>query len=142
MKKLFFFLSTILFIITIYSCNSNEPDSFLKNTTTRSKIISTLLKNSDYTNELMDSMIKQMNNTEMMHKMMGGDKMMQMMKGDTSMRNSMMEQMMKMANEDSMMCSRMMDKMMSQPNISKQLQTMQKKFEQSREKVKHLQHHK
>lgn len=140
MKKTIFFLVATWLIYFMAGC-SNSPDKLLENNDTRSQVISTLLKNEQYHKELMDSMMKQMNSAEMMHKMMeGGNKMMQMMKEDSSMRNSMMGQMMTMANKDSMMCSKMMDMMMSQPNISKQIMNAQKKKE-VKDTVDHLKHH-
>ncbi len=140
MRKLIALPFLFLAIFTFSGCKTNDPNKLLKNSDTRSQIISTLLKNAEYNNELMDSMMKQMNSAEMMHKMMGGDKMMQMMKGDTSIRNSMMGQMMEMADQDSMMCKKMMNMIMNQPNISRQLMNTQKKTG-IKDTVDHSKHH-
>jgi hypothetical protein len=102
------------------NCNNPSADKLCKDDESRGKIISELVNNHDYMNQVMDSVMQNKYGMELMARnhdmkgsMMSGQSMMNMMKSDTSMHRMMMD----MMDKDSAFCSKMGNLMMENPNM-------------------------
>ncbi len=105
MKK----LSTLLFVVAIMfsfsRCNNASTDKVCSDATSRAAVISTLINDHNYTNELMDSVMSNSHASEMLH-----HKMMEAMMKDTAKGSKMMSHMLEMCKSDSSMCKMMVGK--------------------------------
>ncbi len=109
--------------ISLTQCTTANADN-VSNADTRAKVISQLMSNDAYMNEVMDSM-----KTKHPHTMdMSGDnmmgKMMDMCKTDSTMCKKMMDKTMEMCNDDTAKCKMMMNSMLPHPNVMKAMKGM------------------
>ncbi len=135
MKKATIFLLAIAAMISFTQCNNASPEQLCGNAASRGKIISTLMNNGAYMNEVMDSMRTKhgdaMLSTMMTHakndpamQMEMMNNMMSMCNSDTAMCKMMMGKTMEMCDMDPSKCSMMMGSMQSRPNVMKSMQGM------------------
>ncbi len=135
MKKIILPLFTFAMLFLLTQCNNPTPDTLCSNVETRGKIISALMNNDVYMNEVIDSMrtkhpdlilstafVVVKDNTQMQGNMM--DKMTDMCKMDSSMCKMMMSKTMAMCDADQSKCTMMMGSMQSHPNVMKSMQGM------------------
>ncbi len=128
MKKISLALLFILVSFTFQCCDSAESDKTVENPEGRAKMISALMKNDVYMNEVMDSMRMKHSDAMMNNMMAKGDKekmmnnMMEMCKTDPSMCKMMMSKTMDMCESDSSMCKMMMSSMQSHPKVMKSME--------------------
>lgn len=131
MKKIAILLLSVAAILSLTQCTN--PTS--ENTGNHSKVISEMMNDDAYMNEVMDSMRTKhpdviqssfvfimKNNNQMQGGMM--DKMMDMCKMDTSMCKMMMGKTMDMCDMDKSKCSMMIGTMQSHPKAMKSMQDM------------------
>jgi glutamine synthetase adenylyltransferase len=143
MKNKLTALSAVALVVVTGIANAQTPDKTLDNPTSRAKIISSLLNNHAYMNELMDSMkhshhaqMMMADRPDMMKSMMDD-----MMKNDAT-RKTMMNEMMNSAEKDKMMCKEMMDMMMSKPALKEQMEKSDEHKEHEKAKEEdHSEHH-
>lgn len=124
MKKLIIAILAITGTFLLTQCTTANADNITSNADTRGKVISQLMNNDAYMNEVMDSM-----KTKHPHMMdMSGDnmmdKMMDMCKADSTMCKKMMGKTMEMCNNDSAKCKMMMNEMKPHPNVMKSMKGM------------------
>ena len=115
MKTIMILLVTASRYIT--GCTQNNMSDMFTNDAHRGEMFSEILKNDQWSSELIDSLMMK-HHGEMMTKMND------MMKGDQRMQMGMMDSMMSMCNADSSMCKMMMSSMQSRPNVMKSMQSM------------------
>lgn len=128
MKKITTLLLSIAAMISFTQCNNTAPENLYTDAATRGKVISTLMKNEAYMNEVMDSMkVKhgaamakndKAMQAEMMEKTMANCKM------DPAMCKSMMDKTMEMCDADQSKCDMMMGAMKPHPNVMKSMKGM------------------
>ena len=106
MKKLILTLYSFALLLLLTQCNKATPDTLCSNSETRGKIISTLLNNEAYMNEVMDSM-------KTKHADVVLATVFVLTKSDKGMQTEMMNNMMSMSDSDTTMCKMMMDKTMA-----------------------------
>jgi hypothetical protein len=128
-------LLSVAAMISFTQCNTPTPESLCSNTTTRGKVISSLVSNTAYMNEVMDSMrvkhpaavlatsysIAKSDKTVQVDMM---NNMMNMCKSDSSMCKMMMGKTMDMCDADQSKCNMMMGSMKSHPKIMKSMEGM------------------
>lgn len=124
MKKLIIAILAIAGTLSLTQCTTANTDNITSNADTRGKVISQLMNNDAYMNEVMDSM-----KTKHPHTMdMSGDnmmdKMMDMCKADSAMCKKMMGKTMEMCNNDTAKCKMMMNSMHPHPNVMKSMKGM------------------
>ncbi|MBK8426175.1 MAG: hypothetical protein IPL27_09515 [Lewinellaceae bacterium] len=125
MKKVTILLLSVAALISFTQCNNTDPEKLSTNPATRGKLISSLMNNDAYMNEVMDSMQTRhgasmaKNDKAMNAEMM--DKMMDMCKSDTAMCKMMMDKTAAMCEADQSKCDMMMGSMGGSP---KMMQTM------------------
>jgi hypothetical protein len=127
MKKITIISMFAVTILSFVACNSNQTsDQGLKYDSHRTKIISTIVKDSTYSKEMMDMMMSDdncknmmsqhmMENSEMINKNM--DNMMAMCKNDSSMCKMMMSKTMDMCESDTSMRKMMTNCMKSHKDV-------------------------
>ena len=135
MKKIIISLFSLALLFTLTQCNNPTPEKLCSNAETRGKIISELINNNTYMNEVMDSMRSKHPDvilsslfaiakddkavqTELMNNMMN------MCSSDTSMCKMMMDKTMDMCNTDSSKCSMMMGSMKTHPKMMESMKGM------------------
>ncbi len=125
MKKITTLLLSVAALISFTQCNNTPPNELCSNAATRGKVISTLMNNEAYMNEVMDSMqVKHgaamaKNDKAMQAEMM--DKMMANCKMDPAVCKSMMDKTMEMCDADQSRCDMMMGAMKPHPNVMKSM---------------------
>jgi len=135
MKKLTILFLSVAVLLSFTKCNNSTSDKLCSNAATRGKIISELLNNDAYLNEMMDSMqtkhpdvilsnvfVIAKSDKPMQENMM--DKMTDMCKMDSSMCKMMIDKTMDMCEADQSKCGMMMGSMQSRPNVMKSIQGM------------------
>jgi hypothetical protein len=160
MKKLSIALLAVVAVISLTQCNNSTPEKICSDATSRGKIISELVNNDAYMNEVMDAMktkhgdviastcCNMMKNDQAMGtKMM--DNMMGMCSSDSSMCKMMMGKTMDMCDADQSKCKMMMESMTSHPKGMESMQDMgmcdmkgMKGMKMDEKKEDHSQHHK
>jgi predicted Zn-ribbon and HTH transcriptional regulator len=135
MKKIILTLFSVAMLFSLTQCNNPTSEKLCSNADTRGKIISELMNNDSYMNEVMDSMrtkhpdvilstlfviakSDKAMQTEMMNNMMS------MCSSDSSMCKMMIGKTMDMCDADQSKCSMMMGSMQSRPNVMKAMQSM------------------
>ncbi len=124
MKKLIIAILAIAGTLSLTQCTTPNTDNVISNADTRGKVISQLMSNDAYMNEVMDSMktkhphMMDMSGDDMM------DKMMEMCKADSTMCKKMMGKTMEMCNNDTAKCKMMMNEMKPHHNVMKALKGM------------------
>jgi len=106
MKKVTILLIAALVMTLFTQCNNSSVDQLVSNPDSRGDIISELMSNDAYMNQIMDSL----------HAKHGGamlDRSSAMMKGDRQMGMKMMNNMMEMCKSDTNMFKMMMSKTMN-----------------------------
>lgn len=109
--------------ISLTQCTTANADN-VGNADTRAKVISQLMSNDAYINEVMDSMKTKHPHTMDMSSDNMMDKMMDMCKADSAMCKKMMDKTMKMCNDDTAKCKMMMNAMLPHPNVMKAMKGM------------------
>ncbi len=123
MKKLIIALLAIAGTISLTQCTTANADN-ISNADSRAKVISQLMSNEAYMNEVMDSMkTKHQTNMDMSGDAMM-DKMMDMCKADSAMCKKMMGKTMDMCNNDTAKCKMMMNEMKQRPKVMKSMKGM------------------
>lgn len=124
MKKLIIAILAIAGTLSLTQCTTPNTDNVISNADTRGKVISQLMRNDAYMNEVMDSMktkhphMMDMSCDDMM------DKMMEMCKADSTMCKKMMGKTMEMCNNDTAKCKMMMNEMKPHHNVMKAMKGM------------------
>ncbi len=135
MKKIILFLFAVASLFILTQCNSTSTEKLCSNADTRGKIISELMKNNAYMNEVMDSMRTKhsdviittafaMAKSDMQMQGIMMDKMTDMCKMDTSMCKMMPDKTMDMCDADESCCDKMMGSMKSHPKVMKSMKGM------------------
>jgi hypothetical protein len=121
MKTNFFFWIIFVSITSLFfACNMNKAsDQILKDDKQRKEIITTIVHNPSYLNE----MTQQMMNSDSTQQMMGMN-MMEIMRNNPKMRTEMMRNMMNMFEKDSSARSQLVNMMMGSPTM---MQTINQK---------------
>lgn len=135
MKKIFLPVLAFASLFILIQCDSTSPEKLCNNTEMRGKIISALMSNNAYMNEVMDSMrtkhseailstvfLIAKSDKQMQENM--ADKMTNMCKEDASMCNMMMGKTMDMCEADKSSCNMMMGSMKTHPKVMKSAQEM------------------
>ena len=134
MKKISSFFIAFAALILLSRCESAAPQN-LSDNTSREKIITELIDNDSYRQEVMYSMQTKHPDAMLTNVLMTAktneqiqsdlmDKMMEMCKTDSSMFKMMMNKSMAMCNNDPAMCKMMMGAMHKNPNVMKNMQDM------------------
>ena len=122
-------------MISFTQCNNSTPDQLCNNAASRGKVISALINNGAYMNEVMDSM-RLKHGDAMLSNVLGHAKndpamqtemmnnMMNMCKSDTAMCKMMMGKTMEMCDMDQSKCNMMMGSMQPHPNVMKSMEGM------------------
>jgi hypothetical protein len=126
MKKITLTLMTFAMLFLLMQCSNPSPEKLCTDAVTRGRIISCLMNNDGYMNEVMDSMrtkhpdvilstvfVIAKEDKQMQENMV--DNMMGMCKADSSMCKTMMAKTMDMCDSDSGKCSMMMAAMNEHP---------------------------
>lgn len=127
MKKIVISLFSIASILMLTQCSTNT-EKLCNNADTRGEIISTLMRNDAYMNQVMDSlqtkhsdaMVK--SNKQMHENMM--NKMTSMCKIDSNMFKMMIDQTLDMCDADQLKNNMMMRSMRSHPKMMESMHTM------------------
>ena len=135
MKRVKILLLSATTLIFFTQCSSPENGNLPSDAASRGKIISTLMSNDGYMNEVMDSMrtkhpdiilstafVVTKSDKAMQEKM--ADKMTDMCKMDSSMCKMMMGKTMDMCDADQSKCNMMMNMASSRKNVMKSMQGM------------------
>ena len=135
MKKLTILLLSVAALISFTQCNNSTSEKLCSNAATRGKIISELMNNDVYIDEVMDSMrtnhpdvilsnvfVIAKSDKPMQENMM--DKMTDLCKMDSSMCKMMIDKTMDICEGDQSKCGMMMGSMQSRPNVMKSIQGM------------------
>ena len=135
MKNTIILLFSVAALISLTQCHDSTPGNQDEKSGTHGKVISEMMSNDAYMNEVMDSMrtrhpdviqsslfVIMKDNNQMQGGMM--DKMMDMCKMDTSMCKMMMGKTMEMCDGDQAKCKMMMGSMQSHPKGMKTMQDM------------------
>jgi hypothetical protein len=132
MKKTTILLISALVMILFTQCNNASIDQLVSNSDSRGNIISELMNNDAYRNQIMDSLRAKHAGVmfNMSSDMMKGDKqmrmkmmdnMMEMCKSDTSMFKMMMSKTMNMCEMDEAKCKMMASSMHGHPKVMKSM---------------------
>jgi hypothetical protein len=123
MKPIAILLLSFTALFSLTQCNSTTPEMVSKDPAMRGKMISNLVNNEVYMQQVMDSMAVQHSkgmgkhehamNTEMM------DKMMAACQTDSTMCKKMMSKTMDMCEADQAKCAMMMGAMQGHPKVMK-----------------------
>jgi hypothetical protein len=135
MKKTFLILFTVTAMFSFTQCNNTAPEKLCNDSGMRGKIISSLMSNDAYMNEVMDSMrtkhadamLTSCFNMAKSDKQMQGNmmaKMTSMCSADSSMCKMMMDKTMDMCDADQSKCNMMMGSMQAHPKIMKSMHNM------------------
>ena len=124
MKKIIIAILAIAGTLSLTNCKTPNTDNVLSNADTRGKIISQLMSNDAYMNEVMDSMKTKHPHTIDMSGDIMMDKMMDMCKADSAMCRKMMSKTMEMCNSDTAKCKMMMNGMKPHHNVMKAMKGM------------------
>ncbi|MEO7991326.1 MAG: hypothetical protein ABI663_17375 [Chryseolinea sp.] len=133
--KISFTILGFAMLILLTQCSKPTPDTLCSNVETRGKIISTLMNNEAYMNEVMDSMKTKHADVVLatVFVLTKGDKgmqtemvnnMMSMSESDTTMCKMMMDKTMAMCDADQSKCKMMMGSVQSKSNVMKSMQGM------------------
>ena len=135
MKKVTILALSVAVIISLTKCADSTSGNQDEKSGTHGKVISEMMNNDAYMNEVMDSMrtkhpyviqsslfVIMKDNNQMQGDMM--DKMMDMCKKDSSMCKMMMGKTMEMCDADQSKCKMMMGSMQSHPKGMKTMQDM------------------
>jgi hypothetical protein len=128
MKNLVILLLSFAALISFTQCNSTDPENLCTNPATRGELISALMKNDAYMNQVMDSMQTKhhasmaKNDQAMQPETM--DKMMAMCKSDTAMCKMMMDKTAAMCEADQSKCDMMMGSMQTSPKMMQSMHEM------------------
>lgn len=109
MKKIAIILIGITLLLSLTQCETPISDVALRNSETRSKLISSLINNEEYMTELMDSM-KKIHPEELLSSINI------IISENPHLRMKMVNNMMEVSEEDSTMCAMVMDKTMEMCN--------------------------
>ncbi|MFT6282127.1 MAG: hypothetical protein ACJA0U_002262 [Salibacteraceae bacterium] len=128
MKKLSILFVSISIMMLPTKCSSPSADQLCTNSETRGQIISELVNNDNYMNQVMDSMMQNNHgmemmtgNNPMMNSKMSGKGMMDRMRSDTSMQRLMMNNMMYMLENDSVFCANVGNRIMKNENMKNKM---------------------
>jgi len=135
MKKIILLPFAFAILFSLTQCINPALEKLISNAETRGKIISALMNDDAYMNEVMDSMmikhpdvilstvfVLAKNDMHTQENMM--DKMTDMCKMDSSMCKMMMGKTMDMCEADQSKCKMMMGSMQSHPKVMKSMQGM------------------
>ena len=125
MKKITMLSLSVAALMTFTKCTNPEPSTLLDKADTRGKTISTLMNNSTYMKEVMDSMQTKHGGAMSMDMPMDENmmnKMMEKCKTDPVMCKMMMDKTMVMCDADSSMCKMMMSSMKAHPHVMKAME--------------------
>ena len=112
MKRAITFLLAVVTIFSLTQCTDSSADKYCSNADTRAKVITELMNNDAYMQEVMVAM-KTKHSGEM------ASTTHDMMKEDKAMRTKMMSNMMDMCMTDTTMCKMMMGKTMEMCEMDK-----------------------
>jgi hypothetical protein len=132
MKKITILLISALVVTLFTQCNNSSVDQLVSNADSRGNIISELMNNDAYRNQIIDSLHAKHAGAmfNMSSDMMKGDKqmgmkmmdnMMEMCKSDTSMFKMMMSKTMNMCEMDEAKCKMMASSMHEHPKVMKSM---------------------
>ena len=133
MKQITLSAITFAMLFLLTQCNNPVPEKLCSNADTRGKIISVLMNDNDYINQVMDSMRTKHPNVILstLFIMVKDDRQMQdalmdnmsgMCKMDSSTCKMMIGKTMDMCDMDQSSCNIMISEMQSRPNVKKAVQ--------------------
>jgi hypothetical protein len=134
MKKIILTLFAFAMLLTLTQCEKSSPEKLCSDAKMRGKIISTLINNDAYMNQVMDSMRTK-------HPDVILSSLFVIMKNDKGMQAKMMDNMMSASSSDSSMGKMMSNIMMEKGMMEKDMNSKKEKPKKNLETDDLLKHH-